>query len=74
MITEEAFANKFAILARKHFEKSKMTQEALAHKAELSVITVNRLLNKHKKRMSAYLMMKIVKALDIDLRDVGRIL
>ena len=74
MITEEVFANKFAVLARKKFEKSGMTQEALAHKAELSVITVNRLLNKHKKRMSAYLMMKVSKALDISLKDVEKLL
>lgn len=74
MITEEVFANKFAVLVKRKFKKSSMTQGMLARKSQLSVITINRLLNKHKKRISAYLMMKVIKALDISLKDVERIL
>ena len=74
MISEEKFVNKFVDIVIKQIKKEGITQEALAFKAELSTITINRLLNKHKKRITAYLMMKIVKTLDIPLKDIEKIL
>jgi transcriptional regulator with XRE-family HTH domain len=74
MINEEEFINRFVDIVQKEIKKQNITQETLAFKAELSTITINRLLNGHKRRITAYLMMKIIKALDISLKEIERII
>jgi transcriptional regulator with XRE-family HTH domain len=74
MVTEKQFNDRFVDIVLKHIKEQKISNEALAFKAGVATETVSRLRNKHKKRITAYLLFKIAKALGISLRDVERIL
>jgi DNA-binding Xre family transcriptional regulator len=74
MVSEQEFTDRFVDIVLKHIESKNILNEELASMAGVATETISRLRNKHKKRITAYLMMKIVKALDIPLKDIERIL
>jgi transcriptional regulator with XRE-family HTH domain len=70
MNDEKAFIDNFAAMVQKYRVKKGYSIEKVAYEAELSYPTVNLLINGHKKRITAYLMMKLIKALNIPLSEV----
>jgi transcriptional regulator with XRE-family HTH domain len=74
MISEKMFIDKFAEIVQKYRLKRGYSIEKLASESELSYPTVNLLINRHKKRITAYLMMKLTKALNIPMTEIQKII
>jgi transcriptional regulator with XRE-family HTH domain len=74
MISEKMFVDKFSEVVQKYRIKRDYTIEKLASESELSYPTVNLLINGHKKRITAYLMMKLVSALNIPMSEIHKLL
>lgn len=74
MQSEKVFIDKFAEIVQSYRIKRGYSIEKVAAEAELSYPTVNLLINGHKRRITAYLMMKLVKALNIPMSEIAKML